>query len=831
MGLLATAALQQQQLMVLLMLLLLPLLKDGAQAVELNPCVYGGAESCQECLLLHPDCGWCQHEEFRGSPAGGLSRCDLVPRLLQAGCPAEQIEAPRSRRSITKDRPLSEKLDTAAAGGGGGGGLAAVVQQSPQAVTLNLRPGDPVSFEVRVRQVEDYPVDIYYMMDLSLSMHDDLATMQLLGSRLAAEMAGLTSNLRLGFGSFVDKPASPYAFSAPAYLHNPCAGYKRFPKCVPSFGFRHLLSLTDEVDRFNEEVKRLNVSRNKDAPEGGFDAIMQAAVCGDRIGWRKEASHLLVFATDAASHLALDGRLGGVLRPHDGHCHLDNNDSYSAADSLDYPSLGFLGEKLAENNINLIFAVTTPYFGLYKSYTELLPGATVGILANDSSNVIELIVSAYNKIRSKVELEVYDQPDDVVLSFTAVCQNGTVRPGQRQCGGLRVRDTVSFTVTAEARGCPRDGAGTSGAAVGPGARSYERNFTIKPVGFRDSLHVTALVRCGCACEASVVPRSPHCSGGYGSLSCGLCRCNPGRIGELCECQEGELGPSGSAPGSACRMRERSLPCSGRGECVCGQCLCHASEFGRVSGAFCECDNFSCLRHKGLLCSGNGHCDCGECRCGPDWVGESCSCTTRTEACLGADGRLCSGRGLCSCGRCVCTKPGAFGDVCQKCPTCPDACSIKKECVECRLFQRGRLWEDGSCAQMCVDEIQQVETIDESHKDAVTCSYKTQDDCIMSFTYTEDSDEKSVLAALKEPECAHGVSDTNAVLCVVAGVLLAGVAALLAWKLMVTVQDRRAFSRFQNDRMHAKWGAGSNPLFPNSNHSEVSFHGLPLPSGN
>ncbi|XP_078737704.1 integrin beta-5-like isoform X2 [Lampetra fluviatilis] len=724
MGLLATAALQQQQLMVLLMLLLLPLLKDGAQAVELNPCVYGGAESCQECLLLHPDCGWCQHEEFRGSPAGGLSRCDLVQRLLQAGCPAEQIEAPRSRRSITKDRPLSEKLDTAAAGGGGGG-LAAVVQQSPQAVTLNLRPGDPVSFEVRVRQVEDYPVDIYYMMDLSLSMHDDLATMQLLGSRLAAEMAGLTSNLRLGFGSFVDKPASPYAFSAPAYLHNPCAGYKRFPKCVPSFGFRHLLSLTDEVDRFNEEVKRLNVSRNKDAPEGGFDAIMQAAVCGDRIGWRKEASHLLVFATDAASHLALDGRLGGVLRPHDGHCHLDNNDSYSAADSLDYPSLGFLGEKLAENNINLIFAVTTPYFGLYKSYTELLPGATVGILANDSSNVIELIVSAYNKIRSKVELEVYDQPDDVVLSFTAVCQNGTVRPGQRQCGGLRVRDT----------------------------------------------------------------------------------------------------------GSACRMRERSLPCSGRGECVCGQCLCHASEFGRVSGAFCECDNFSCLRHKGLLCSGNGHCDCGECRCGPDWVGESCSCTTLTEACLGADGRLCSGRGLCSCGRCVCTQPGAFGDVCQKCPTCPDACSIKKECVECRLFQRGRLWEDGSCAQMCVDEIQQVETIDESHKDAVTCSYKTQDDCIMSFTYTEDSDEKSVLAALKEPECAHGVSDTNAVLCVVAGVLLAGVAALLAWKLMVTVQDRRAFSRFQNDRMHAKWGAGSNPLFPNSNHSEVSFHGLPLPSGN
>lgn len=58
----------------------------------------------------------------------------------------------------------------------------------------------------------------------------------------------------------------------------PCR-YKLFPKCVPSFGFRHLLSLTDKVDRFNEEVQKQMVSRNRDAPEGGFDAILQAAVC------------------------------------------------------------------------------------------------------------------------------------------------------------------------------------------------------------------------------------------------------------------------------------------------------------------------------------------------------------------------------------------------------------------------------------------------------------------------------------------------------------------------------------------------------------------------
>lgn len=55
--------------------------------------------------------------------------------------------------------------------------------------------------------------------------------------------------------------------------------YKLFPNCVPTFGFRHILSLTDKVDRFNEEVQKQMVSRNRDAPEGGFDAILQAAVC------------------------------------------------------------------------------------------------------------------------------------------------------------------------------------------------------------------------------------------------------------------------------------------------------------------------------------------------------------------------------------------------------------------------------------------------------------------------------------------------------------------------------------------------------------------------
>lgn len=57
------------------------------------------------------------------------------------------------------------------------------------------------------------------------------------------------------------------------------------------------------------EVRRAAVSGNLDAPEGGFDAIMQAVVCREKIGWREKARRLLVFSTDAGFHYAGDGKV------------------------------------------------------------------------------------------------------------------------------------------------------------------------------------------------------------------------------------------------------------------------------------------------------------------------------------------------------------------------------------------------------------------------------------------------------------------------------------------------------------------------------------------
>lgn len=750
--------------------------------------------SCQDCLLLHPSCAWCSQETFGGSQAV-VSRCDLMENLLGKGCGAEYIEGPNSRVGVTKKLPLSSK--------GSGSSQSDIIQVTPQSLSMSLRPGAAASFKVQVRQVEDYPVDLYYLMDLSLSMKDDLENIRNLGTRLAEEMAKLTSNFRLGFGTFVDKNVSPFSYTAPKYQNNPCTGFKPFPNCIPSFGFRHVLSLTDKVSKFNAKVQNQLVSRNRDAPEGVFDAIMQASVCQEKIGWRTEASHLLVITTDDVPHIALDGKLAGLVQPNDGHCHLDTNNEYSAADQLDYPSLALLGEKLSENNINLIFAVTRNHYLLYKNFTALIPGTTVEILDQSSENILQLIINAYNNIRSKVELTVSETPDDLELSFTATCQDGASYPGVRKCGELMIGDTVSFEVSAQARSCPPPGTA--------------HTFTIKPVGFRDTLEVTVTYNCSCGCSHLGEVSSGKCSGN-GTLTCGVCNCDAGFLGARCEC--GEDDDSSSSSLNTCRESESHTVCNGRGRCICGLCSCYESEFGRISGSYCQCDDFSCARFKGILCSGRGECDCGECKCHAGYIGDNCNCTTETSSCVSSDGQMCSGKGHCVCGRCQCVEPGAFGETCDKCPTCPDACGTKRDCIECRLYQTGRLADNHTCHKLCKDEINLLDALETDKPGAVQCVYKTDNECVMRFMYSEEENGKSILSVLREPECGGAPDALTVLLAVVGSILLVGLVLLAVWKLLVTIHDRREFSRFQSERSRAKYEMASNPLYrqPISTHN-------------
>lgn len=99
------------------------------------------------------------------------------------------------------------------------------------------------------------------------------------------------------------------------------------------------MSLDTDSSEFVRKVADTQISGNLDAPEGGFDAIMQAIVCTQQIGWREKSRKLLVFSTDAGFHYAGDGKLGGIVKPNDGLCHLDRTGVYTESISQDYPSI------------------------------------------------------------------------------------------------------------------------------------------------------------------------------------------------------------------------------------------------------------------------------------------------------------------------------------------------------------------------------------------------------------------------------------------------------------------------------------------------------------
>uniref|UniRef100_A0A8C6Z3Q2 Integrin beta n=1 Tax=Nothoprocta perdicaria TaxID=30464 RepID=A0A8C6Z3Q2_NOTPE len=687
------------------------------------------AVTCEDCLLSGPHCAWCFQEV----------ECDTPENLLSKGCQLDFIEFPISKAEIHNNKPLSIGIEN----------NSDVTQISPQKLTLWLRPGRSLNSNIKVRQSEDYPIDLYYLMDLSASMDDDLNTIKELGSTLSKEMSKLTSNFRLGFGSFVEKPVSPFIKTTAEEINNPC---RYAGKCLPTFGYKHVLPLTNDAERFNEIVKRQRISANIDTPEGGFDAIMQAAVCKEKIGWRNDSLHLLVFVSDADSHFGMDSKLAGIVIPNDGSCHLDDNNEYSMSTVLEYPTIGQLIDKLVQNNVLLIFAVTKEQIHIYENYAKLIPGATVGRLQKDSGNILQLIIAAYQELRSEVELEVFGDTEGLDLSFTAICNNGTFFQHKRKCSQVKVGEIVSFNMTVSLPTCERS----------------RRHIVVKPVGLSDVLEIEILPQCSCNCQAKAEANSSKCKG-KGSFECGVCICNPGYVGPHCECDENSLSTD------TCKGSTEQSSCSGRGDCYCGQCVCHSSMYGRIYGPHCECDDFSCVRHRGLQCGGNGDCDCGECVCHSGWTGEYCNCTTDTDSCLSEDGLLCSGRGNCICGSCACTHPGASGSTCEKCPVCDDPCNFS---------------EDKS----------------------IPCSLQGENECATTFLLTTDEQGRTIIHSIKENDCPQLPNIPMIMVGVTLAILLIGVVLLCIWKLLVSVQDRKEVARFEAERSKAKWQTGTNPLY-------------------
>ncbi|KAK9739114.1 Integrin beta epidermal growth factor like domain 1 [Popillia japonica] len=567
------------------LLLLYPLVKCQApETIILNPCVSKG--TCHDCIQT-PSCAWCF------SPGFDRARCfqPSSPNPQSVICPEEYIYNPDNIQQILKQNKLSEtsasssyqssssssyqhsqffnssssthSSSSSQSGSSYGYGQSEIVQISPQRVNLKLRARQSYTLKMSYKQAEDYPVDLYYLMDLSKSMEDDKEKLSKLGSLLAETMTNITSNFRLGFGSFVDKVVMPYVSTVHKKLKQPCTS------CEAPYGFRNHMTLSTNTSQFSDMVNAASVSGNLDAPEGGFDAIMQAIVCRNDIGWREKARRLLVFSTDAGFHYAGDGKLGGIITPNDGFCHLDTVGLYTHSSLQDYPSISQINLKVKQNAINVIFAVTESQISVYHRLKEHIEGSSCGQLSNDSSNIVELVKSQYEQISSTVELK--DNATSMLkVTYYSQCLNvsGSEKKTNK-CGNIKVGDVVEFKIEIEVISCPAD------------PKEWMQTLQIYPVGLNESLIVDIEMLCSCPCEKPDNPGyekdSKKCSG-HGTYKCGVCDCGPQHFGTTCQCTA--LGMNANIVDN-CRPPNSTVDCSGRGVCSCGRCECYGRDDNEI----------------------------------------------------------------------------------------------------------------------------------------------------------------------------------------------------------------------------------------------------------
>ncbi|XP_059086131.1 integrin beta-PS-like isoform X2 [Tigriopus californicus] len=788
-----------------------------------NPCV--SKQTCSECLQT-PTCAWCMKEDYTSLDGAPLPRCNQETHFSaqsssRVQCPIDEVVNPNNVFRVIQNIDLQRASQYHEA-----------VQVQPQHVSLKMRVNEAHNLDFFYEQAQDYPVDLYYLMDLSKSMEDDKEKLSKLGDLLAATMQNITSNFKLGFGSFVDKVVMPYVSTVPKKLIEPC------DQCAAPYGYQHQMPLTEDPWTFAGEVKRAQVSGNLDAPEGGFDAIMQAIVCKNEIGWRDKARKLLVFSTDAGFHYAGDGKLGGIVKPNDGFCHLDSKGTYTHSTLQDYPSVSQINHKVKENSVNVIFAVTEEQFDVYNMLQANIEGSSAGTLSADSSNIVELVKAQYQAITSSIEMKDNATGSVRVTYYSSCVGDGPVRQTNK-CSGLRVGSRVQFTAKIEVVKCPKD------------PREWRQKFQIYPVGINESVLVDLEMMCQCECEQPGNPgymeNAPQCSG-HGTYMCGICQCPTDFFGRRCECDRENLGFHGDLEAGCRPDNTTTTLCNNRGDCICGKCECYPREnpdefpmFYRyqydpnfeiiVSGDYCECDNFSCDRYDGLLCSGpeHGECVCGKCVCNSEYdvPGYSaCECRATNETCITPYGehinKLCSGHGSCSCGECKCfeTEEGQFsGRFCEECPTCPGKCEELTPCVQCLQFQSGTLAdkEDEFGVDLCdkcpFDVIEVEKAEDYVRDDERLCTFIDDDDCRATFVYGYHNSTGQLMVWVQTTkECPVVVDVMGIILGVIGAIVAVGLLLILMWKVFTTIHDRREFARFEKERAMAKWDAGENPIF-------------------
>ena len=193
--------------------------------------------------------------------------------------------------------------------------------------------------------------------------------------------------------------------------------------------------------------------------------VFKVMVCDDKtkgydIGWRKNARRVIIFTTDQSFHIAMDGKLGGLVQPNDGLCHLNASGFYTYSTVQDYPSIGHINHIVKEKSVNVIWAVTSDKLHLYSGLKNLVEGSLVGELKSDSSNIVELVRQQYLKITTSIEVKINSTGSSCETSIINMdCDGDGMKENKLasnqtgECKGVQLGTAVEFEMEVVLKEC------------------------------------------------------------------------------------------------------------------------------------------------------------------------------------------------------------------------------------------------------------------------------------------------------------------------------------------------------------------------------------------
>lgn len=745
---------------------------------------------CDACIVQNSSCAWCNSKTVfdtqleLSEAVSPVSLCGTPEELVGVlGCPSEDVINPSSS--------FDSEGDTG-------------VVVRPSNVDVTLRPGVPITVPLTVEPPKNLAVDMYLLLDLTWSMRSNILLLSTLGSDLINIFTNMSSDFRVGFGSFVDKTIAPFGeILDPDF---PChgEGVSTPDNCRRAYTFRHQLSFTNNYTEFLGKLEELFFSASYDSPESILDAMLQSAVCTDEIGWSSDDSRrrIIMSMTDGDYHIALDGKLGGLLQRPEKDCQLNDRLEYMLGDQRDYSSVSMVAGVLQEERIIPIFLTQGP-LDSYKQLIQDIPNAVVSQLGNNREVLLQRIEEAYLKSIGAVVPLVIGRHD--LLSLSVVPSNCTLAEDTTDvCEGVLYPASVVYdaTFSIDPEYCQQGGK--------PPPISVRIQFT----GFGETDFIIQPVCEPCTeCTSMAEPGSATCSGN-GTFECSTCVCDLGYQGPNCGCQTGGVL-------TLCRPNVFVEECSGNGQCTCGKCKC---DEGFV-GDFCSCEERFCpVGAGGAICSGQGKCNCDKCECNPGFTGNACGCTTENTTCLNKlSGSVCTDAGSCTCGVCICSNYSErIGDFCETCLPCASSCSRVVDCVSCLTIGGRECSSDCSHIEIVSDKTEVPNYQKISFKNCSLaldgCEVLFQmDDLVLGtedVVYAVLSPDQSDYDKLRNDpgSCGAGLLIWPIPVGIVLGIILVGIVAIVVWKLLSLANEYLEYRQWMKSVREETSRSGSNPLF-------------------